>query len=174
MKQKAYAVLVIDDEEPIRRLLLKELASSRREIHVAADAATALAQLGRHWFDVILMDLRLPDVQGLDLLIQVRESVPHAEVIMITGHGDVDVAVEAMKLGAYDFIRKPFHLDRLDLLVEKAHQRVQLSRENAKLRHSTGQAQNQVRFIGNSQAIRDIQFSDRKGGTGPYPGADYR
>ena len=158
MKQKAYAVLVIDDEEPIRRLLLKELASSRREIHVAADAATALAQLGRHWFDVILMDLRLPDVQGLDLLIQVRESVPHAEVIMITGHGDVDVAVEAMKLGAYDFIRKPFHLDRLDLLVEKAHQRVRLSRENNRLRHGSGKGQDGLRFIGYSKAIAEVQF----------------
>jgi two-component system NtrC family response regulator len=63
-----------------------------------------------------------------------------------------------MKLGAYDFIRKPFNLDRLDLIVEKAHQRVLLSRENAVLRHSTDQERNKVRFIGNSQAIRDIQF----------------
>lgn len=158
MKTEAYAVLVIDDEEPIRRLLQKELANGNREIHTAADGAAALAQMRRHWFDVILLDLRLPDVSGLDLLIQVRESMPHAEVIMITGHGDVDIAVEAMKLGAYDFIRKPFHLDRLDMLIEKAHQRVWLARENNRLRHGPESSQDGARFIGHSKSIAEIQF----------------
>jgi len=158
MDREKYSILVIDDEESIRRLLQKELASSSREILTAGDGAEAMAMVRSHWFDVIIMDLWLPDVSDLDLLIRIRESIPHIEVIMITGHGDVDIAVEAMKLGACEFIRKPFNLDRLDLIVEKAHQRVLLSRENAMLRHSTGQAQSQVRFIGNSQAIRDIQF----------------
>jgi two-component system NtrC family response regulator len=172
MDKERYSILVVDDEESIRRLLQKELANSRREILTAADGAEALAMIRNHWFDVIIMDLWLPDVSDLELLIKIRESIPHIEVIMITGHGDVDIAVEAMKLGACDFIRKPFNLDRLDLIVEKAHQRVLLSRENAMLRHSTGQAQNQVRFIGNSQAIRDIQFSDRQGR--PRPRFRYR
>lgn len=158
MDKEKYSILVIDDEESIRRLLQKELSSSTREVLTAADGAEAMAMVRSHWFDVVIMDLWLTDVSDLDLLIRIRESIPHIEVIMITGHGDVDIAVEAMKLGACDFIRKPFNLDRLDLIVEKAHQRVLLSRENAMLRHSTGQAQNQVRFIGNSQAIREIQF----------------
>jgi two-component system, NtrC family, response regulator len=158
MDKEKYSILVVDDEESIRRLLQKELANSRREIVTAADGAEAMAMARNHWFDVIIMDLWLPDVSDLELLIKIRESIPHIEVIMITGHGDVDIAVEAMKLGACDFIRKPFNLDRLDLIVEKAHQRVLLSRENAMLRHSTGQEQNKVRFIGNSQAMRDIQF----------------
>jgi len=104
------------------------------------------------------MDLRLPDTTHLDLLIKVRDSIPHTEVIMITGHGDIDSAVEAMKLGACDFIPKPFNLDRLDLVVEKAHQRVRLSRENMILRHNAGYDQGSVKFIGNSMAIRNIQF----------------
>ena len=118
MNKDRYAILVVDDEESIRRLLQKELAAPGREIHVAADGAEALAQLRSHWFDVVIMDLWLPDVSDLSLLIRTRESIPNVEVIMITGHGDVDIAVEAMKLGAYDFIRKPFNLDRLDLMVE--------------------------------------------------------
>nr|WP_320012096.1 sigma-54 dependent transcriptional regulator [uncultured Desulfobulbus sp.] len=158
MDREKYSILVIDDEESIRRLLQKELANNRREILTAADGNEAMAMIRSHWFDVIIMDLWLPDVQDLELLIKVRESIPHIEVIMITGHGDVDIAVEAMKLGACDFIRKPFNLDRLDLIVEKAHQRVLLSRENAMLRHSTGQDQNKVRFIGNSASMRDIHF----------------
>ncbi len=158
MDREKYSILVIDDEESIRRLLQKELANKRREILTAADGTEAMTMVRSHWFDVIIMDLWLPDVSDLELLIKIRESIPHIEVIMITGHGDVDIAVEAMKLGACDFIRKPFNLDRLDLIVEKAHQRVLLSRENAMLRHSTGQEQNKVRFIGNSQSMRDIHF----------------
>ncbi len=158
MDKEKYSILVVDDEESIRRLLQKELANNQREIHTAADGSEAMAMVRKHWFDVVIMDLWLPDVSDLDLLIRIRESIPHLEVVLITGHGDVDIAVEAMKLGAYDFIRKPFNLDRLDLIVEKAHQRVLLSRENAVLRHSTGQEHNKVRIIGNSQAIRDIQF----------------
>ncbi|QQG65229.1 sigma-54-dependent transcriptional regulator [Desulfobulbus oligotrophicus] len=162
MQQQAYSVLVIDDEESIRRLLEKELSNERRAITTAADAVSALTTMRSHWFDVILMDLRLPDVSGLDLLIQTRELAPHTEVIMVTGHGDIDIAVEAMKLGAYDFIRKPFHLDRLDLLVERAHHRVQLARENDRLRHNADNSLQSVRFIGNSQIISEIQFLIKK------------
>ena len=158
MNKDRYAILVVDDEESIRRLLQKELAAPGREIHVAADGSEAMAQLRSHWFDVVVMDLWLPDVSDLSLLIRTRESIPNVEVIMITGHGDVDIAVEAMKLGAYDFIRKPFNLDRLDLMVEKAHQRAALARENAMLRRTAGGESRGVRFIGNSKAVRDIQF----------------
>ncbi|WP_028318047.1 sigma 54-interacting transcriptional regulator [Desulfobulbus elongatus] len=163
MDREKYSILVVDDEESIRRLLHKELRNKNREVLTAADGAEAMAMVRSHWFDVIIMDLWLPDVSDLDLLIRIRESIPHIEVIMITGHGDVDIAVEAMKLGACDFIRKPFNLDRLDLIVEKAHQRVLLSRENAMLRHSTGhERRQQVRLIGNSQAIREIHFLAEK------------
>lgn len=157
MKQGNHTVLVIDDEQSIRRLLQKELSTSHREIMTAADAATALDMIRNHWFDVIIMDLKLPDTRDLDLLIKIKESVPHTEVIMITGHGDIDSAVEAMKLGAYDFIRKPFNLDRLDLLVEKAHQRVFLSRENTILKNNRPNVE-PIRFIGNSEAVREIKF----------------
>ncbi|MGW8158546.1 MAG: sigma-54-dependent transcriptional regulator [Desulfoprunum sp.] len=153
-----YSILVIDDEEPIRRLLLKELANDRRSVVVAADAATAMAMIRKQWFDVIIMDLRLPDVHDLDLLIKIKEQVLHVEVVMITGHGDIDSAVEAMKLGACDFIRKPFNLEQLDLVVEKAHQRVLLARENRILRHTSGLEQKQVQFIGNSKAVAEIRF----------------
>lgn len=158
MEQDTYAILAIDDEEPIRRLLQKELSTDHRDVVTAADAAEARELLRTKWFDVIVMDLRLPDIHDLDLLIEIKESVPHIEVVMITGHGDVDSAVKAMKLGACDFIRKPFNLDQLELIVEKAHQRVLLSRENTILRHNNGLYQEQVQFIGNSEAVRDIKF----------------
>ncbi len=158
MEREKYIILAIDDEEPIRRLLQKELAADNREVMTAADASEAREMLRSNWFDVIVMDLRLPDIHDLDLLIEIKESVPHVEVVVITGHGDIDSAVKAMKLGACDFIRKPFNLDQLELVVEKAHQRVLLSRENTILRHNSSIDQEPVQFIGNSQAVRDIKF----------------
>ncbi|MGW8193596.1 MAG: sigma-54-dependent transcriptional regulator [Desulforhopalus sp.] len=158
MEREKYAILVIDDEKPIRRLLQKELANDHREIVTAGSASEAREMLRSRWFDVIILDLRLPDIDDLDLLIEIKESVPHSEVVLITGHGDIDSAVKAMKLGACDFIRKPFNLERLDLVVEKAHQRVLLSRENTILRHSSGIDQDPVQFIGNSEGVRDIRF----------------
>jgi len=134
-KQDKYNILVIDDEEPIRRLLNKELATPTREVLTAENGEEAMTLLRSNSVDVVIMDLRLPDVQGFDLLIEVKDSVPHIEVVMITGHGDIDIAVQAKKLGACDFIRKPFNLDQLDLLVEKAHQRTLLSREKNMPRH---------------------------------------
>ena len=151
-----YKILVVDDEETIRRLLKKELATDSREVLVAENGREAARLLRSDWIDVVIMDLRLPDVTDLDLLIEVKESVPHSEVVMITGHGDIDIAVEAMKLGACDFIQKPFNLDQLDLLVEKAHQRALLSRENSLLRHSRAERP-PVQFIGNSAPVRDIR-----------------
>lgn len=158
MERETYAILVIDDEQPIRRLLQKELATDFRDIATAGDAAEAREMLLTRWFDVIILDLRLPDINDLDLLIEIKETVPHSEVVLITGHGDIDSAVKAMKLGAYDFIRKPFNLERLDLVVEKAHQRVLLARENTILRHSSGLDQEPVKFIGNSAGVQDIRF----------------
>lgn len=157
MTEEKYKVLVVDDEEPIRRLLSKELATPERHVLVAENGADAMTMAVNYWFDVILLDLRLPDVKGLELLIEIKELVPHTEVVMITGHGDVDSAVEAMKLGAYDFIRKPFNLDQMEMVVEKAHQRVVLARENTILRNNSSD-QLPARLIGNSKAIRDIRF----------------
>jgi two-component system, NtrC family, response regulator len=153
-----YPILVIDDEESIRRLLQKELASPTRKILVADSATQALDMVRQHWFDVIIMDLLLPDSSGLDLLIKVRDACPYTEVVMITGHGDIDSAVEAMKIGACDFIPKPFNLDRLDLIVEKAHQRARLSMENKRLKHHSGFDQGPTKFIGNSKEVRTIQY----------------
>lgn len=158
MEQEKCTILIIDDEKSIRRLLEKELATDNRKIHTAADGKESLAVLKDHWVDVIIMDLRLPDVKDLELLIKVKESVSYVEVIMITGHGDIDSAVEAMKFGAYDFIRKPFNLERIDLIVDKAYQRVLLARENRILKRSRELNKEHVQFIGKSQVINDIKF----------------
>ena len=113
-------VLVVDDEPSIRRLIEKELGNRRRRITTVGFAEEAYRIFSQETFDVILLDMRLPDSTGLDLMIKMQEVAPEVQTIIITGFGEVDNAVQAMKLGAYDYITKPFALDRLSLVIEKA------------------------------------------------------
>jgi two-component system NtrC family response regulator len=150
-------ILLVDDEESIRRLVQKEIGDARRIVSTAGSAAQAFDLIRRRVFDVIVLDIRLPDADGMELLDQFREAVPDVAVIFITGHGNIDGAVEAMKRGAYDYIAKPFSLDRLELVVEKAYQRVCLQRENRLLRH-TQSYQPPSLFVGGSALVQQIHF----------------
>lgn len=156
MKKDNYKILVIDDEKSIRRLLEKELRATGRDILLADCAKTAIEISKKNVIDVMLMDLRLPDINDLDLLIEMKASSRDTEIIMITGQGDIDTAVRAMKYGVCDFIQKPFDLDKLDLLVEKAHQRATINREKGEIPESP--PEDQVQFIGSSKAIQGIRF----------------
>jgi two-component system NtrC family response regulator len=150
-------ILVVDDEESIRRLIQKEIGSRERTVQTAGSVREALDLVEAQPFDVIVLDIRLPDGDGIELLARFRETIPDIEVILITGHGDVDSAVEAMKTGAYDYITKPFTLDRLELVIEKAYQRVCLQRENRLLRHAQNARPHQ-RLVGRSEAIRHLKY----------------
>lgn len=160
MKKDNYKILVIDDEKSIRRLLEKELRAKNREILFADCGKTAIEISQNNVIDVMLMDLRLPDVNDLDLLIKMKATSCNTEIIMITGQGDIDTAVRAMKYGVCDFIQKPFDLDELELLVEKAHQRATIKREKGEAPQSP--LEDQVQFIGSSKAIQNIRFLVKK------------
>ena len=150
-------ILVIDDEESIRRLMEKELSNMRRSIRTADSARQAFELIEQQQFDVIVLDIRLPDADGIELLEKFKQAIPDVEVILITGYGNVENAVEAMKLGAYDYIAKPFTLDRVELVVEKAYQRVCLQRQNRLLRHT--QTYRPVpQFVGRSPCVGHIQY----------------
>jgi two-component system NtrC family response regulator len=152
-------ILVVDDEASIRKLFEKELQSAGRKITTAGNASEALALVRKMLFDVIVLDIRLPDVNGMELLVHFQETLPDVAVIMITGHGDIESAVEAMHMGAEDYLTKPFSLDRVEMVIEKAYQRVSLQRENRLLRHSasehTGASQ---KFIGHSKATNHVRY----------------
>ncbi len=150
-------ILVIDDESNIRKLFARELAVPGRNIQTAGSAAEAMKLLCEAVFDVIILDIRLPDANGQELMQELLETHPHTAIILITGYADVDSAVQAMKNGAYDYVTKPFSLERIEQIIEKAYQHVRLQRENALLRcHAPQPAAPQ--FIGYSPAIRHIRF----------------
>ncbi len=154
-------VLVVDDEPSIRRLIEKELGSERRRITTVGTVSSADQAFSQETFDLVLLDMKLPDGNGMDLLARFQDLAPEVQVIIITGYGEVDNAVQAMKLGAYDYITKPYALDRLTLVMEKAYQRTCLQRENRLLRQAQS-AEMTPKLVGQSEAMENVRFLIRK------------
>lgn len=154
-------ILVVDDEASIRRLAEKELGSEHRHITAVGTAQEAFKAFKGKSFDVVMLDMRLPDGDGMDLLARFQDLAPEVQVVIITGFGDVDNAVQAMKLGAYDYITKPFDLDRLELVIEKAFQRASLQRENRLLRHKQSE-ERPIKLIGHSEKMKQVRYLVRK------------
>jgi two-component system NtrC family response regulator len=154
-------ILVVDDEASIRRLVEKEMGTSRRRITTVGSSQEAIKAFKGDAFDVVMLDMRLPDGNGIDLLPRFQDMAPEVQVIIITGFGEVDNAVQAMKLGAYDYITKPFDLDRLEMVIEKAFQRTSLQRENRLLRQKQSD-QRPIKLIGHSEKIGQVIFLVRK------------
>ncbi len=127
------SVLIVDDEGLIRRSLTMVLEGAGYDVQSAASGADALAQLAEEPPDCVLIDLRLGDMDGLDVLRAARERVPMPKAIVITAHGDVDSAVSSLRLGAFDFIRKPFDVEEVLASVKNALHTEQLERQVAYL-----------------------------------------
>lgn len=128
-------VMIVDDEEVIREFVKSCLQSAGYEVTEAADAA-ALKSFNGLQPDIVLLDLKLPDADGLTLLPQVKKSWPEAEVIVLTGHGSIEAAVEATKRGAYYFQPKPFDCSTLKLQIDRALEHKQINEENSALRRA--------------------------------------
>jgi len=127
-------VLVVDDEAPIRALCRKILLRDGCEVEEAADGSAALSLLELGDFDVVVTDLRRPEVEGLDVLRAVKAKQPDVEVVVITAHGTIQDAIEAMREGALDFLVKPFDLQEFSLVIAKALERRSMVREIRTLR----------------------------------------
>jgi DNA-binding NtrC family response regulator len=122
-------ILVVDDEKNIRLTLSQALETLGMPIQTAGDGEAALQKLKESDFSVVLLDLKLPGMDGLEVLRRIREFWPKTRVIMITAHGTIDYAVEAMKLGAVDFLRKPFSPGEIRRLVKQVLARQALEGE---------------------------------------------
>jgi DNA-binding response OmpR family regulator len=116
-------ILIVDDEKNIRLTLSQALETLGMPVQTAADGEEALQKLQDSDFSLVLLDLKLPGMDGLEVLRRIRESRPKTRVIMITAHGTIDYAVEAMKLGAVDFLRKPFSPNEIRKLVSQVLER---------------------------------------------------
>lgn len=149
-------ILIVDDEQDMRsglqRMLTREF--NNIDIFTAESGEKAIQLLENEQIDLALFDIKMPGMNGLELLSHFMGQNPFITVIMMTGYGTIEMAVEAIKLGAYDFISKPFEKDLLYRTVQKGLERSSLLRENYALKQQTGSADFTSEFIGNSQAMQ--------------------
>jgi len=149
-------LLVVDDEQSIRRLCM---TIGNTLGYICTEAESAEAALGRLESDapeLILTDLKLPEMSGVELLKQTKRLLPHTEVAIMTGHGSIESAVDAMKLGAYDYIEKPFRVEKMRLLLQRMAEKVNLVTENEFLRERVTTEEKLDGIIGTSAHIQDV------------------
>ncbi|MDR1195704.1 MAG: response regulator [Endomicrobium sp.] len=119
-------ILIVDDEQGIRDLLISEFSKAGYEVFSAVNGEEAVSKLKTEKADIVITDVKMPKVDGLELLKFIKEKTPETEVIIITGYATVENALDAMRSGAYDFVQKPFNIDELSALVEKALEKTEL------------------------------------------------
>jgi two-component system, NtrC family, response regulator AtoC len=149
-------LLVVDDEQSIRRLCMTIGSSLAYNCNEAESAETAIQRLETDPPDLVLTDLKLPNQSGVELLKQIKAVLPRTEVAIMTGHGSIESAVDAMKLGAYDYIEKPFRVEKMRLLLQRMAEKVRLVNENAFLRERVSTEENLDGIIGTSSGMQDV------------------
>ncbi|MGZ3416757.1 MAG: sigma-54-dependent transcriptional regulator [Polyangiales bacterium] len=149
-------VLVVDDEANLRKVLVHQLARDGYEVHAVEDGQAAQEFLAEHHIDLVITDLRMPRIDGMELLRWALSDDPERPVVMITAHGTVDTAVEALKLGAFDYITKPFDKDELRRIVAKALKTRDLAGAEISVTPAGSQPPGRFRIIGQSAQIQEV------------------
>jgi len=152
----AAKILVVDDEAGMRKSLAIMLRRDGHSVEEAAGGREATEKLGGGGFDLVITDLKMDGVSGLDLLRLVKQGHPGVEVILMTAFGTIEAAVDAMKLGAFDFITKPFYMEEILLRVRNASEKRHLAAEVHRLREEVKSASQAVGIVGVSKAIHDV------------------
>lgn len=146
-------ILIVDDDESLRWVTQAQLQQSGYEVAAAEDGASALEQIRSFSPDLVITDLKMPGMSGLDLLKEIRADHPDILVIMVTAFGTVENAVEAMKAGAYDYITKPVNIDELRLIVDRGLEHLGLQEEVRVLRSSLDQKYGFENILGQSKTL---------------------
>ncbi len=149
-------VLVADDEETFRKILIRELTDMGFDVQGVAGGRDVIRRLGEEEFEVVLLDVRMPDMNGLAALKTVRENHPLTEVVMLTGHGTIDDAVTAIRNGACDYLTKPCKLEELEAVLLKAAERRSLQCRNLLLNQELSRRDGFDQFLGKSPKLREV------------------
>lgn len=158
MTDVAIPVFIVDDDEDVRTSLAQALTLEGFDVSTFDHAQAALDNLQPHWPGVVVSDITMPKIDGLEFLSQVIEMDNDMAVIMLTGHGDISKAVESMKLGAYDFFEKPFSMDKMLDAIKKSHAKRALLLENQRLREEIdAQSGPGPRILGNSVQMKELR-----------------
>ncbi|AFM02344.1 response regulator with CheY-like receiver, AAA-type ATPase, and DNA-binding domains [Desulfitobacterium dehalogenans ATCC 51507] len=156
------SILILDDEEDLRSILAQRLGRRGYEISEAGTAQEGMALLQENIFEAVLLDIRLPDGDGLQLLQEMKKRQPDLQVIMLTGHGTLESAIEAMKAGAYDYLTKPCNLSELEITLQKALEQRKLMLENTGLRQVVHRQNAEPLIVGDSEIMQSLKEMTRK------------
>src|SRR5947208_7403061 len=148
--------LIVDDHQSIRKLCMTVGGSLGYQCTEAESAEAALSFLETESPDIILADLMMPNMSGLEFLPKVKQLLPRTEIAIMTGHGSIETAVQAMRLGAYDYITKPFRIEELKLLLQRMEEKVKLVAENQFLRERVNTEMELNGIVGSSSKIQDV------------------
>lgn len=151
----AAKLLIVDDEKDLLQLLVKRLTRKGYEVSSAGSAEVALSLLKKDYFDVAIFDIRLPKMDGITLLKETKKIQSDIEIIVLTGHGTIETAIEAMKFGAYDYLTKPYDLADLEITIQKAEDNKKLKARNESMKKIIKQ-QNEFRIMGESEEIQEV------------------
>lgn len=155
-KPSSIDLLVVDDDDEFRSTMARMFMRRGFQVQEAENGEVAIDIAQRREFDVAIFDMKMPGLCGVDLLEKFKKSHPECEMIVLTGQGTIETAVQAMKLGAYDFLTKPFPLKELERLIQKAHERGRLRKENKQLRSLLERSQPKSSMIGQSAAMQEV------------------
>jgi DNA-binding NtrC family response regulator len=156
MTEESGSLLVVDDDEEMRNLIRDVLQDRGHQVAVASSGASALAQLREEHYAVVLTDLRMKGMQGIELLIEIKRDYPDAGVILMTAFGSVETAVEAMKHGASDYLTKPVRTDELVRVVERVMREVTLRQEVTRLRREVHKEYSFHQILGKSKPMQEV------------------
>jgi len=153
---REFEILFVDDDRTILSLVEEYLTAFDYRINVVDNGLKALELIKEKEFDVVFTDFKMPDIDGLELLTVIKEYRPATEVIMVTGHGTMESAIQAMKFGSYDYIQKPFKLDVLRILIDKIIEAKKLKQENVVLKTRLKERHRYDQLVGISLKMREI------------------
>src|SRR6266545_3390666 len=153
---KTVKILLVEDEAPSREALSLLLQAKGYLVTGIGMGRDALKLLAAERFDIVITDLFLPDLNGIDILKEVKSLSPGVEVILITGHASAETAVQAMKEGAFDYITKPLNLEELRMIIDKALEKKRLLNENFYLKKQLRDKYEFANIIGNSPAMQKV------------------
>jgi DNA-binding NtrC family response regulator len=154
--QKSLRVLFVDDEKPLQEFMRSELPRLGHEVTVCPDGRSALKALEKTSFDVAILDLRMPGMSGIELLEQLKQMTPDTEAVMMTGHGSLESAVEAMRLGAFDYVRKPCELSQIEAILIKVAEKRELKHKNIALQTRVKNAEGPTVLVGKSSGMAAV------------------
>ncbi len=165
---KNFDILFVDDDRAILNMVDKYLTGEGYNVRLANSAMKALDLLKRRNFDIVFTDFKMPEMDGLELLSAIKEYRPDTEVIIITGHGTMETAIQAMKIGSYDYLQKPFKLDILKLIIDRILEEKRLQQERVLLKTRVKERHRYDKLVGISLEMQEIyEIIDRMKDSAP-------